>query len=129
MVQIKRNEYVEPTQIRESVVQDICDAFLSKCCWNVFHPVSDGNYRRPTLHVLKSLDNKAYGFDCSRSTGEVSDIRIRTCEMKEAFKLLQEAGYYMFKVFEYGTWFGYRCYNKPYLEDGKRVTTFDHFID
>ena len=59
MVQIKRNEYVEPTQIRESVVQDICDAFLSKCCWNVFHPVSDGTYSRHTIHVLKCLYNKA----------------------------------------------------------------------
>ena len=129
MVQIKRNDYVEPTQVRESVVQDICGAFLSKCCWNVFHPVSDGYHRRRTVFVRKSLGSKAYGFDDSPGTYDIPDIRIRTCEMKEAFRLLQEAGYYMFRIFEYGTWLGYKCYEKPYMEDGVRVTTFDHFID
>ena len=129
MVQIKRNDYVEPTQVRESVVQDICDAFLSKCRWSVFHPVSDGYHRRRTVFVRKSLGSKAYGFDDSPGTYDIPDIRIRTCEMKEAFRLLQEAGYYMFRIFKYGTWLGYICYEKPYMEDGVRVTTFDHFID
>ena len=52
--------------------------------------------------------------------------------MKEAFRIIQEAGYYIFKVYEYGSWMGYKVSDKPCVADYKgatRVTEFNDFID
>lgn len=35
-VNIPQNDYVQPTEVRENVVQAICNAFLSKSCWDIF---------------------------------------------------------------------------------------------
>lgn len=35
-VNIPQNDYVEPTEVREEVIQAICDAFLSNSCWDIF---------------------------------------------------------------------------------------------
>ena len=50
-------------------------------------------------------------------------------QMKAAFEALQNAGYYMFRVYEYGSWLGYKCSKKPFMNDGERVTEFNDFID
>lgn len=134
-VNIPQNDYTQPTEIRENVVQMICDVFLDRRAgWyhNVFHPVSDGNYRtrHKGLRVHKS-SGKAWKFatnanDCSKNE---EFIGIRGCEMKAAFNALIKAGYYMFEVFEYDTWKGYICDNKPFYENGTQVFTFCDFID
>ena len=49
--------------------------------------------------------------------------------MKAAFKALQEAGYYMFRIYEYGSWMGYECSKKTFMKNGERVTEFDDVID
>lgn len=49
--------------------------------------------------------------------------------MKAAFKALRNAGYHMFRIYEYGSWKGYICDKKPFYDGGTEVTTFNDFID
>lgn len=37
-VNIPKNDYVQPTEVRQEVVQYICDAFLSTCVWRHISP-------------------------------------------------------------------------------------------
>lgn len=129
MIQIERNDYVQPTRIREEVVQGICDAFLDNNVYSTFHPFSDGRGRRRTLILCRhKVDGKYYGF-----TDELFDsqegIKFNGAEMKQAFEELIKAGYYMFRVYKYGSWMGYVCSKKPYYQGGTPVTSFDDFID
>ena len=62
-VNIPKNDYVQPTEVRQEVVQYICDAFLSTCVWRIFHPERQSAYRGKTLYVMVSKrSGKAYGF-------------------------------------------------------------------
>lgn len=49
--------------------------------------------------------------------------------MKAAFKVLRSAGYHMFRIYKYGSWMGYICDKKPFIQDAEEVTTFNDFID
>lgn len=131
MIEIKKNEYQQPIEVREFMVQGIIDAFLNRDC---FHPFSQGN-RDATLDIYKSSGLKHPIFICAygiRYNKEHILGRIRGCEMKEAFRLIQEAGYYIFKVWRYGCWMGYVVSEKPYetfYKNATRVTEFNDFID
>lgn len=124
---IPTNDYVQPTMVRQEVVQGICDAFLSNCAWSIFHPCSDGRYRSKTLCIIKhSNSNKYHGFGTTRDTNYV---RFNGREMEVAFQALIQSGYHMFKVYQYGSWMGYVCSKKPYYENGVEVFSFNDFID
>lgn len=126
---IKRNDYVQPTDVRDWVVEGICQVFLSGCAWSVFHAVNDGYGRYKTTRIIKHKnENNYYGFH-HRPFADDDSVVFNGAEMKKAFEVLQEHGYYMFKVYTYGTWEGYICSKKPFHDGGVRVTTFDGFID
>ncbi len=121
------NDYVAPTEVRSEVVQGICEAFLSEGMFdNVFHPYSDGPYRCKRLYIRKRND-KCFGFGSWRDEDAV--FRFNGEEMKAAFQALRKAGYHMFKVYRYGSWMGYRCSKKPFLEGGAEISEFIDFID
>lgn len=135
MIQIKKNEWKEPTEIREEVVQAICDAFLNGYK-RTFHPHNDNNkgYRNATLFVV--YDNREctskVPYFWNRIESYQDGFRIRKVEMKRAFSELQKAGYYMLRVKEYGTWDGYICSKKPYdifYKEAQIVTVFNDYID
>lgn len=129
-VDIPKNDYVQPTEVRPEVVQYICEAFLSTCVWRIFHPERQNAYRGRTLYVMVSKrSKKAYGFGGCKASDHDDNIRFNGEEMKAAFKALREAGYHMFRIYEYGSWKGYICDKKPFNQDGEEVTTFDDFID
>ena len=138
MIQIKQNNYVQPTEVREEVVQAICDAFLYGKCDSVFHPYDGSNKgcRNATLYVAKPTRvgvQKKWGFKCSRLV-DSTDVayRIRGAEMKRAFDELIKAGYYMLRIHVYGSWMGYECCEKPYdnfYRDADCVTSFNDNID
>lgn len=128
-INIPKNDYVQPTRVREDVVQAICDAFLTQCVWSTFHPFSQGCYRRASKYILKHKRSKTfYGFNDEPFDGE-DGITFNGAEMRAAFEALQNAGYYMFRVYEYGSWLGYKCSKKPFMNGGERVTEFNDFID
>lgn len=130
-VDIPKNDYVQPTEVRPEVVQYICEAFLSNNIWNIFHPESQGEYWSRTLYVIvDKRSRKAYGFGGSKPfTVYDKSIRFYGCEMKAAFKALREAGYHMYRVYGYNSWMGYVCNRKPFNQDGEEITTFNDFID
>lgn len=125
-INIPANDYVQSTEVRQEVVQAICNTFLETHCWTIFHPVRDSRARTPTLFV--STDKRG-GF-CKEGNFEKGHaIRFNGAEMKAAFSALRKAGYHMFEVYEYGSWLGYVCRKKPFLDGGVEVTEFNHFID
>ncbi len=131
-INIPQNTYTQPTEVRPEVVQGICDSFLADNCWTIFHPGNDGGYRQATHYIVKGIKEKHFSsFTRKDRIDEKKEIGIRVhgVEMKAAFEALQKAGYYMFRIYEYGSWMGYICRNKPYYEGGTRVKTFDDFID
>lgn len=128
MIKVKRNTYEVPTEVREEVVQAICDAFLNRSVWSVFHPTSEGMYRRASLLVIGHKNGEWYGFHNEPFTDELS-YRVRGVEMNAAFAELRKAGYHIFKVYSFGSWPGYRVSEKPFMEGGTEVEEFTDFID
>lgn len=131
MIQIRKNTYVQPTEVREEVVQAICEAFMSTYS-GIYHPVRQSQYREATIYVVTNKGTFPFFSSSNESywTGAVC-YRIRGVEMKRAFEELIKAGYYMFRVWEYGSWMGYLCNDKPFY-DGMRaeiVTSFEDRID
>lgn len=131
MIQIRKNTYVQPTEVREEVVQAICEAFMSTYS-GIYHPVRQSQYRKATIYVVTNKGTCPFFSSSNESywTGAVC-YRIRGVEMKRAFEELIKAGYYMFRVWKYGSWMGYLCNDKPFY-DGMRaeiVTSFEDRID
>ena len=136
MITIKPNTYQQPIEVREFVVQGIIDAFLAHVGDSTFHPYSDGTYREQTHYIRKHKNSeKYYGFSSYPTTyQQQSDdfVRINGYEMKEAFRILIENGYYIFKIYSYNSWMGYIVSEKPYetfYKGACRVTEFNDFID
>ena len=132
MIQIKKNDYVQPTEAREEVVQAICDAFMSTYS-GIYHPFRQSIYREATIYAVTNKGTCPFFSSSNESywTG-AKCYRIRGVEMKRAFEELIKAGYYMMKVYEYGTWMGYKCSKQPFdnFHNGSVcVTSFDDRID
>lgn len=124
-VNIPKNDYVQPTEVRQEVVQALCEAFLTTTCWKVFHPFcgSNNGCRPANMYISlqsPSFSNRHYTKGC---------VRIRGCEVNAAFKALRKAGYHMYQVYEYGSWKGYICDEKPFHNGGREVVAFYDFID
>lgn len=130
-INIPRNDYKENMNIRNEVVQGICDAFLSGCGWRVFHPRSDGRYRYKTNIIIrhKGINKKFYGFWSGEPCTCDEGIKFTANEMKAAIKVLQSHGYFIHKKYEYGTWLGYTCEKYPTMEDSARVENIELTAD
>lgn len=147
-INIPQNDYVQPTEVREEVVEMICKAFLNE---EVFHPFGLPPHYLPTVFVARNDKKDSYKF-CSEKNeypynrqGYTSFIRINGTEMQAAFEVLQKAGYFMYKVYTrallsgiYVPRFGYICSKKPFLHEGElrivtaegvQVQKFEDFID
>lgn len=141
MITIPKNEYVQPTEVREEVVQAICDVFLHG---KVYHPHNGDNRgaRNADRYVVRHkeyhkghrylTDGKYYDFGHKPFDWQ-EGIVFNGAEMKRAFDELQKAGYYMLRVYEYGSWMGYECHDKPFDDFWSSGTTlvksFDDRID
>ena len=132
MIQIKKNEYKQPTEVREYMVQGIIDAFLyASEHFKIFRPYKN-NDADATLWLRKDSDKyKPYFFRYISQEPKKYLGKIRGCEMKEAFRIIQEAGYYIFKISIRGQ-LGYIVSEKPFVQEyefATRVTEFNDFID
>lgn len=126
-INIPQNDYKQPTEVHQSVVQNICEAFLSTGCFSTFHPFNDGVRVRHT-GVLCHINGQPYGFGNKPFSGECF-VKFNGAEMKAAFQVLIKAGYHIFRVHSYGSWMGYQLFKKPFMEGGTEVSSFDDFID
>lgn len=129
MIDIPKNDYVQPTEAREEVVQAICEAFMSTYS-GIYHPVRESRFREATIYVVTNKGRCPFfsSFNESYWKGAVCYC-IRGVEMKQAFEELIKAGYYMFRVYEYGSWPGYKCSKAPFYEGGTPVRSFEDRID
>lgn len=115
-INIPKNDYIQPVEVREEVVQHICEAFLNGGdLWGIFHPYS-GGYNRPSKKFI-IFNGRCHEFS---THGE----RFNGAEMSAAFKALIKAGYHIFRVYEYGAWLGYKCSKKPFEYGGTEVISF-----
>lgn len=102
-VNIPKNDYVQPIEVRQEVVQALCEAFLTTSGWKVFHPFSGSNNGCRPANMYISLQSPSF----SNRHNTKGCVRIRGCEVNAAFKALRKAGYHMYQVYEYGSWMGY----------------------
>ena len=86
---IPRNEWTNTTEVRQEVVQLICDTFLQGSTWRSLHP---------------AICKNGAGFDLyGESTMHPSGfVTFRELEMKTALKALQDAGYFVIAKYHYG---------------------------
>lgn len=129
MVKIIKNSYATPTECREGMVQYICDAFLNG---SLYSP-DDGDC---TTERLELYNGKATCF-ASRYIYKMPDSnkhtkytdKIRGCEMKAAFKMLLDSGYFMYVTYKHRrNAKNYGCTRVPSVS-GSLVQSFDDVID
>jgi hypothetical protein len=132
-ITILQNDYVKPSIVREEVVQNLVDFYLNalhtcwnefcpNCCWRQHHSIG----RRNGKLVIVGRTTQA--------TYEITDkVKIRTCEMKEFFKIWLNAGYFISKgrySVRNQTAIIYKFTSKPFTDyDYKLVTEFTEDID
>ena len=129
-INVPKNTYVQPTEVRPEVVELICRAFITGGADKNFFPRWGGN-REPTLYVYPAaVGGYRFGSETWVKKYEHNYIRIRGCEMETAFKAMREAGWYMYRGYYPGGWAFYCAYSKPFKEvNYTRVESFNEFID
>ena len=132
-INIPKNTYEVPTEVRPEIVQQICESFLCGNCDSTYHPFSESCYRRAT-HYVDVRNGKGHGFISPADyQGTRECVRFHGCEMSAAVKALRAAGYHIFRLYYYGSWMGYRLSTKPFYMDGSQrgveVTEINDFID
>lgn len=94
-IKIQKNNYVQPAEVRQDVLQDICDIITNRYVNDINGMSFDiSKLRTPELYIV-SKRNKTDAY-FSRFEEESKD-RVRTCEMEEAFNILQDNGYFIFE--------------------------------
>lgn len=125
-INIPQNDYVQPTEVREEIVQLVCDAIVNMA--NEVASLDIQTEKRMGI-CINTKNHWLYGVP---DDGSYTHSRgVRTCEMEAAFKIVQNAGYYIYPTrcvcpSEYSFTFS----KKPYLNGWKaQRVTFDLFID
>ena len=133
-INIPANDYVQQTEVREDVVQMICDYILDQMkigmwvedTYDITLHHKDWNYQ---LYLNLRNDNSIYGFGFEYKP-KMNQIRIRTTEMQAVFNALQNAGYH---IFGWAVITGERKYafTKKPVYDNRKATRleFTEFID
>lgn len=127
-IRIKKNDYVQPTEVREDVVQDICDVMMDytekSLPMTVF--VKDN-----ALYLGTSKDGLYKTVTHSTSNSIYNCVRIHSTEMDAAFKAFQDAGYHIYADKDKKTRnVTYRFSKKPvFWGIASKTIEFDMFID
>ncbi len=127
-IRIIKNDYVQPVEVREHVVQSICDTLLDYMDKSIPLTV----YVKSAVLYLgtsKATDLKVITHSTLNTATDY--IRIHSCEMDCAFKALQDAGYFIYLERDKKTKTStYRFSKKPVLWGVPAKTLeFDVFID
>jgi hypothetical protein len=99
-INIPANDYVQPTEVRENVVQMICSHIIGcmeRSAWvedtydlTIRH--KDWSYR---LFMNLRKDGSVSGFS-NEEKSTYGQIRVHTSEMQAVFTAIQDAGYHIF---------------------------------
>ena len=115
---IPQNKWSKPVEVRTEVVQLICDTFLKgNSWWSLYGAIVKNVYSGK----MEFGDTENYGYACSRKSEKI--VEFHECEMKAAFKALQEAGWHF--VAWHNRMSSYKCYK---LTEKTYANTSDKFI-
>ena len=95
---IPQNKWAKPTEVRQEVVQLICDTFIKGGTW---YSLYNAIVKSPYWDKMEFGDNENYGYRCSRKSEKI--VTFYECEMRMAFKALQEAGWHFISGYHYGS--------------------------
>ena len=132
MINIKPNDYVQPTDVREDVVQKICDVLLTYLDENRVLTI---RAKHPVLYLAKYEGKHETAEKFMLSSGTMNQAyvytQVRSCEMHKAFEFFQDAGYHIYLERDKKTKTSvYRFSKKPVLDGNKaKNLEFDMFID
>ena len=134
-INIPKNDYKAPTEVREEVVQAICNAFIAGREYEPNRSCYEDRYIFPDLNGFGHTENESspyMGKDGKLYERKFKGIKFNGAEMKAAFKELINAGYHMM-VCRYPrrnyTQLTYACSKKPHKHGYEEVTDFTYDID
>ena len=127
-IKIKKNDYVQPTEIRENIVQGICDVLLEYVDRSLPLTVY---VKSAVLFIGTRKSDGTKVISHSQLNTDTDYIRINSCEMNASFQALQDAGYFIYLERDKKTKTStYRFSKKPVLWGVPAKTIeFDMFID
>ena len=127
-IQITRNTFVAPEISRADIVQKICDTIVSSITdRHDFELQLDGLHLKLFLYAHIDNPTSILGITRNNNYARYLYTRIRSCEMRIAFRKIQEAGYFVSK--SHDGWV-YMISNKPYFGLQKaEYVDFTAFID
>ena len=132
MIKIKPNDYVQPTEVREDVVQKICDVLLTYLDVNRALTI---RAKHPVLYLAKYEGKHETVEKLALTSGTMNQAyvytQVNSCEMDKAFEILQDAGYCIYLERDKKTKTSvYKFSKKPVLDGNKaKNLEFDMFID
>ena len=121
--------YVEPIIPNEVVVQGLCDIMLSQTMDSTFHPHSDSAYRKATKYIYHDVKRNKFSFHSFYYSQNVNVYEIHNVDVKTAFNILINNGYYIFKGYEFGSWMGYVVRFKPTYKNMSIIYEFNDSIE
>lgn len=104
-VNIPKNDYVQPNEVRAKVVQDICNHiiyWMNNSVEKGFYVLRIRDYSDSSAEVHIFYDSSAMTKTSGIVTMKIDkerypfSVKVRTCEMKAVFKAIQKAGYHIF---------------------------------
>ena len=104
-VNIPKNYYVQPNEVRAKVVQDICNHiiyWMNNSVEKGFYTLRIWDYSDRSAEVHIFYDSSAMTKTSGIVTMKIDkerypfSVKVRTCEMKAVFKAIQKAGYHIF---------------------------------
>lgn len=104
-INIPANNYVQPTEIREEIVQKFCEHVIQYMDGPSYY--ENGYTINVRTYLYKPevyLNFKESGVTCSITNCRATDlelrsgksVKVRTVEMKAIFEVMQNAGYFIF---------------------------------
>ena len=97
MIKIKKNDYVQPTEIRENLVKMMCDYIIKEA--ERCHGYGWRIYLSEPRQVWVTTDEQVteiHGFDNSQNkTCRYPQIRVNGVELRKVFELLQVNGWHL----------------------------------
>lgn len=124
-IKIPTNDYQRPSQIREEIVQLICDAFLGG---DTYKATCTNHFSADYCVDTEGMRPRFYNGYKSGINEKHIEHKFNGAEMSAAFDALIKAGYFMYKGCDGGV--VYRCQRRDFCNDGwQRVDSFDTRID
>ena len=110
------NNFIIPCEVREDVVNGIVDVIISWCIDKTHYfgvPYFTFGVNNNGLYLSKGA--KELYTKPQRHDGWTDEVRVRGCEIEEAFSIMNKLGYYFYKweADTYAKSFNYKFDKKP----------------